>query len=130
MATVQYPDGRPSFEIPDNDAALCAYYLGEGATVSKEAPPMQFPAVFSGGDDYEAPLEVAETDPPSPLGDDGIPVLQLPEGQSFQIDDTVRESDGTSPLPDATGQVIDADGQPVEVDHPRPGPGDVTNPTE
>lgn len=88
MAHVRMLDGR-EFEIPDEDDAACAYYIGEGATVTKTlvaAGPASFPAVFD-GEKYI----------------DAAPVEELPEGEYVQADSVERTW-----TPDQTGSVLPA----------------------
>lgn len=88
MAHVKMLDGR-EFEIPDEDDAACAYYIGEGATVTKTltgAGPSSFPAVFD-GEKYV----------------DAAPVEELPEGEYVQADSAERTW-----TPDLTGSALPA----------------------
>lgn len=84
MAHVRMLDGR-EFEIPDEDDAACAYYIGEGATVTKTLA-VVFPEVFD-GEKYV----------------DAAPVEELPEGEYVQADSVERTW-----TPDQTGSALPA----------------------
>ena len=93
-ATVITPSGE---RLEGVTGDLLEYYKGEaevtpGYQLQEELDEAEaFPQVWEGGQRVDQPQQVE----------------LLPEGQAFQTDGTVRESDGATPLPDATGQVVD-----------------------
>lgn len=83
MAHVTMPDGR-EFDIPDADTALEAYYLGEGATVDKQAETAAaFPRVYVEGE----LVDLSATDEPD------VEAEQVPEVEQAQTDEAAWSHD-------------------------------------